>query len=175
MEFASHIKEPALRQLYGHWEDSAMAGRVPTRADFDLLTLPVDVLPSIFILEPAADGRFLCRLAGTRLRSLLGLEASRRHVDELLPPAEASQAAKLFSRILEDEGPAYFSLPVHESDPARTASGISPGGCLILPVATRPGRADQLVGALLVETGLIPMLGGWLKVLKDLQAVAWAA
>jgi hypothetical protein len=167
MDFELQIMEPQLRRLYLLWRERSRAGAVPTRADLDPVTIPGDLLPSIFIYERHGS-RFFCRLAGTGLRTILGYEPSGRFADEMGPKDQAGTRAQLMDRVLESEIPAYAtgSLAINGREGP-------PMGQLFLPVASRPGRADQIFGALGVSSQVRPPSRGDVRGFGRMAAVAW--
>lgn len=168
MDFATQIVEPRLLELFSRWEERSIGGCVPTRADFDALSLPAQVLPSIFILERHA-ARFFCRLAGTGIRDLLGVEASRRYLDDLIPLTHSISRGGVYARVIDEQTPAYFSGPL--------MAGGSSGrlvSCLLLPVAAQGGIADQVFGVLLARAQTAKQPTGWIGP-DGASVVAWAA
>lgn len=168
MDFASQIVEPRLRDLFSRWEDKSVGGCVPTRADFDALSLPAELLPAIFILE-RREARFFCRLAGTGIRDLLDFEAGRRYLDDLIPLTHSISRGAVYARVMDEQIPAYFSGPLVGD------RGDRPVSCLLLPVASQGGTADQVFGVLLprAQTDMQPI--GWVGPGGAAVVAAWAA
>lgn len=168
MDFASQIVEAPLQALFSRWEDTAIGGSVPCRADFDPLSLPAEMLPFVFILERHA-GRIFCRLAGTGIRALLGFEASQRYVDDLIPQTHSITRGALYARVIDEQTPAYFSGPLKMG-----GQGERPVSCLLLPVAAQGGVADQVFGILVARAPNARRTTGWVGP-DGTSVVAWAA
>ena len=168
MDFASQIVEQTLQDLFSRWEDRAIGGSVPSRADFDPLGLPSDVLPFVFILERHGE-RFFCRLAGTGIRTMLGFEVGQRYLDELIPRTHSISPGAIYARVIDEQIPAYFSGPLMAGGP-----DDRPVSCLLLPVAAQGGGADQVFGVLLARAPGAKPATGWVGP-DGASVIAWAA
>lgn len=152
------IREDPLRALYRHWRTLGNdRHRIPGREAMDVLDLPVIALPHAFIYEREDDGRFRCRLAGTRFAEDLGYEPTWRHLDDALDPVRDRRRLALFAECLDTPRAIYYRgrltpvghdhresgrllLPVADADGTLT---FVFGGMIVGRVAgTRPTRAD---------------------------------
>lgn len=117
--FREAITDPALTGLYDHWcRLKSDLGRLPRRAEIDPLDLPRDVLPGMMILEREASGRFLCRLAGTRMREIYGFEPAGRYLDEIMASGPAAFRIGIYHRALNERRAVFcrmrFAVPGRE-------------------------------------------------------------
>lgn len=117
--FRESIANPVLSGLYDYWSAlRSNLGRLPRRSEVDPLDLPREVLPGIIVLEEEPDGRFFCRLAGTRLRDSFGFEPTGWHLDEVMAPGPAAARAAIYRRTLDGRRAVFcrvrFSVPGRE-------------------------------------------------------------
>lgn len=119
MGFRASLTDAGLVGLYDHWMALRTdLGRLPRRSEIDPLDLPPAALPGMLILERGADQRFLCRLAGTRVRESFGFEVTGKYLDELMPAGAAALRAEIYQTVLEQRSALFcrmrFSVPGRE-------------------------------------------------------------
>lgn len=83
---ADDILQPAIRGLYAYWREAAVDGRIPARADLDVLRMK-PVLGSIVLFERMPpEGRYRYRLIGTKVVERDGFDWTGRFVDTVPMP-----------------------------------------------------------------------------------------
>jgi hypothetical protein len=87
-DFATaEIKCEPLRALHTLWSGKVSSdGRIPSRSDFDPLTIHPSVLPFLILLDvirPDGSLRFQVRLVGTGIVEAVGRDSTGRYLDEL--------------------------------------------------------------------------------------------
>lgn len=82
-------------------------GSVPTRPQLDPCSFPRPALPFMFVYE-RLETRFRCRLAGTKLRDVLGADGTGQFLDQITPPAFIGSRSVLFQQCLETGMPLFF-------------------------------------------------------------------
>ncbi|MCZ6858922.1 MAG: PAS domain-containing protein [Alphaproteobacteria bacterium] len=100
-----------LKLLHATWEASRDGDKLPSRAHFDPVTMPPQLLPWIAIFDVETDPtRFRVRLVGTGIVEAGGLDITGNYLDEL-PGAESVLARSTWA--LENRK-AYYArdLPV---------------------------------------------------------------
>ncbi len=140
------IQEDPLRNLYTHWRSrSGDERRLPARSDMDMLDLPAAALPHAFIYEREDDGRFRCRLAGTRFVEELGYEPTGQHLDGMLDPVLGRSRILLYEESVGTPRAIYYRArmtPIgHE---------FRESGRLLLPVAGADGNPRFVFGGMMV-------------------------
>lgn len=140
------IQEDPLRDLYDHWRScSKDERRLPVRPDMDMLDLPAAALPHAFIYEQEGDGRFRCRLAGTRFVEELGYEPTGQHLDSMLDPVLGRSRIQLYEECVGVPRAIYYRArmtPIgHE---------FRESGRLLLPVAGADGSVQFVFGGMMV-------------------------
>lgn len=115
---------------------------LPTRRQMDPGALPRAILPYMFIYERTAEGRLRCRLAGTRMREMFGVDGTGLYLEQMMVPATVPGRSALFHRSLDSGLPMlYRGLLV----PA--GRGWRGFNRLLLPVSVEPGApASQVMG-----------------------------
>lgn len=115
---------------------------LPTRRQMDPCALPRPILPFMFIYERQADQRLRCRLAGTRMRELFGVDGTGLYLDQMVIPASVPGRSALFHRCLDSGLPLFyrgFLVPAGRNWRAFHR--------LLLPVSVEPGApASQIMG-----------------------------
>jgi hypothetical protein len=76
------LPDAMLRELHAIWLEKCEGGRLPRRADFDLVELPPKLLPWITIFDVEGE-RLHIRLVGTGIVQALGMDTTGRYLDEL--------------------------------------------------------------------------------------------
>jgi len=136
-----------MRLLLSLWWQFRQDGgdNVPTRLQMDPCILPRPALPFMFIYERVGT-RLRCRLAGTKMRDIFGMDATGRFIDELVAPQALPARAALFHNSLDLGMPVFYR------------GYLVPAGRdwrrfhrLLLPVAPRgSAQATQIMGLLRV-------------------------
>lgn len=140
------VPELPLRDLYLHWRLCSADGRtVPGRAAMDMLALPGVVLPHAFIYEREADGRFRCRLAGTRFAEELGYEPTGQYLDTRLDTRPGRRRIELFEECLDVPRALYYRARLGVIGHDHRESGR-----LLLPVAGGDGATRFVFGGMIV-------------------------
>ena len=140
MGFDFSIAEPELRALFRFWLERLPRGGVPSRAEIDPALIPPAYLPHLFIYAQEADGQFACRLFGTALGRLYGRDETGQRLD----PARRDplhRSAGVFADVLASGLPVYDRYTI--APPAGIARAV---GRLMLPIASRGNRPDQVFG-----------------------------
>jgi len=114
--------DPVLAAIYAYW-DAKRAGRaMPARRDIDPTELDPQVLPHVVLTEALAEGgkwRYRFRLAGTALKSALGLDITGRYVDVLNPNKRyATYIEGLYLKAMEARRPVFSSSMAIAADAA---------------------------------------------------------
>lgn len=138
------IRERPLRDLYTHWRRQSRSG-LPGRDGMDVLDLPSDALPHAFIYERTDDGRFRCRLAGTRFVEDLGYDPTGHHLDDKLDPVLGRSRLALYEDCITAPRALYYRARL---SPVRQAHRES--GRLLLPVSDANGAAHFVFGGMVV-------------------------
>lgn len=117
--FPEVLPDPSLVWLYDHWRSLVKSlGRLPYRTELDPLDMPRSVLPSMLIIEREPEGRYCCRLAGTRLREIYGFEIAGRYLDDVMARDAAAFRIAIYDRVLKDGCAAFcrlrFAVPGRE-------------------------------------------------------------
>src|SRR5437764_15141316 len=81
------IGDERLQQLYAYWRDKAGERSLPARADLDPIEIPL-LLPHVMLVDVLPSGRYRYRLIGTENARAHGINATGRHLDEVLPGPE---------------------------------------------------------------------------------------
>lgn len=142
--FRASLTDAGLVGLYDYWMARRSAlGRLPRRSEIDPLDLPADVLPGMIIIERDADGRFRCRLAGTRMREVYGFEVTGKYLDEVMPTGAVAFRKSIYQTALDGRCALFcrirFSVPGRE---------FVASDRLYVPVLSdETGEAAVLVGA----------------------------
>lgn len=140
------IPEEPLRDLYIHWRSGSADGlRLPGRDAMDMLELPVAALPHAFIYEREDDGRFRCRLAGTRFAEELGYEPTGQYLDTMLDTRPGRRRIELFVECTQAPRALYYRARMGVIGHEHRESGR-----LLLPVAGIDGRARFVFGGMMV-------------------------
>jgi hypothetical protein len=83
----SPISDQRLQQGYRYWRQKSAGKAMPRRADLDPTEIP-KLLPDVMLVEVLASGRYRYRLIGTGNARAHGVNATGRHLDEVLPGSE---------------------------------------------------------------------------------------
>lgn len=117
--FSAIISDPLLRSVYEHWRELCRTlGRLPRRREIDPLDLPPAFLPLAMILVREPSGRYLCKLAGTKLLDMHKVKMTGMYVDEMMPAGPTASRETIYARALGDPCAAYcrlrFAIPGRE-------------------------------------------------------------
>lgn len=83
-------------------------GGLPRHKDLDPLDMPRHILSDLSLYWRGPDRRLLCRLAGSRLVSLIGFEPRGRYMDESLQPASSATRERLFHDCLDGRRAIFY-------------------------------------------------------------------
>jgi len=142
-DLAALAADRGMTALLRHWWQARLGndGAVPVRAQMDPCDLPRSILPLMFIYERVGD-RLRCRLSGTRMRDLFGIDGTGLFLDQMIAPQSVPDRNALFHRTLDSGLPLLyrgFLVPV--------GKGWREFNRLLLPVAVRAGEpAAQVMG-----------------------------
>ena len=76
-----------LEMAYRYWHGKAQDRAMPRRADIDPTEIP-KLLPDVMLVDVLPGGRYRYRLIGTENARAHGINATGRHLDEVLPGVE---------------------------------------------------------------------------------------
>lgn len=108
-EIVAAVAHPDLHRLYDYWSMRARLGRLPSRRDIDPLDMGF-MLGNLILVDvvrdpDAATPRFRYRLVGANLVRALGLEMTRRTLDEHPDPQFREVAKRVYKRVVEGARP----------------------------------------------------------------------
>jgi hypothetical protein len=83
----SPITDIRLRQAHDYWRSKAGGRAMPRRADIDPTQIP-KLLRDVMLVDVLPEGRYRYRLIGTANTQAHGMNATGRHLDEVLPGPE---------------------------------------------------------------------------------------
>ena len=129
----------AFRQL---WAQKKQPNGAIARSDMRPETIP-KLMPWVLILEHAVlDGRatFKCRFCGTKVRDLLGFNATGRTLEDMQDPDAIEPRMKEYTSVLESGEPSFkvADLPIK----GREFMAIFRG---VFPASSDGTHADQIV------------------------------
>jgi hypothetical protein len=134
-----------LREFTDYWFSILPGdGRLPRRADFDLLALP-RIVPSLMIIEHVRSGdlvRDKYRYVGTRLCEAAGRELTGLFFDEVWDERSCADAREIFDHIGKSRLPHHWERSA-ESGEDHTVSFAR----ILCPLATDGENVDMLIGA----------------------------
>lgn len=139
------IDDPFLLGLYRHWDAKRGDRAFPTWSDFDPLELRT-WLGSINVVEIEPDTqRYRFRIFGQSYVSLLGVELTGRHADEL-PEFIVEAVLSDYRTLIETGAPICKARDVAQS--GGTALRVSR---LLLPLSARGDALDMILSAMRFE------------------------
>jgi len=139
-DFLDRMADAGLQRLFVLWAREWSVRGVPRRSALPPDRLGPALLPWIAIHE-RRQGRYFCRLAGTSLRDMLGMDPTGRFLDEMLPPDAARLRAAQFDDCLAGGHPLLVQETL--SIPGRARR---PFVRLLLPVmAQARDQPDQIL------------------------------
>ena len=102
------IGDERLQQLYAYWRDKAGERSLPARADLDPIEIPL-LLPHVMLVDVLPSGRYRYRLIGTENARAHGINATGRHLDEVLPgPEYRAHVIGLYDECVRTRRALYF-------------------------------------------------------------------
>lgn len=138
-------RHPKLEALHALWASRRPEGRLPARADFDVIEL-APWLGNLNVVEVIDGGRdFRYRLHGTNLVRILGMELTGRRVSEL-PAAMQGTILDEHRQVLAGREPCWFTRIRfnRDEDHLRVAK-------LALPLAADGHSIDRLLLGLYLD------------------------
>ncbi|MDJ0951901.1 MAG: PAS domain-containing protein [Alphaproteobacteria bacterium] len=145
------LEIPGLRQLWQRWSAARQAadGRLPARADFDVLELK-DCLGNLMLLDVETGGRdFRYRVYGTNVALADQADMTGRLVSELAPTS-ARFLARLYREVCRDKSPLFYRQRLFRNRSAELWDA------LVVPLASDRTAVDQIMTATFPR----PDLGG---------------
>lgn len=101
------ITDPRLQEGYAYWRRKSADGRLPRRADLDPREIP-GLLPHVMLVDVVGPGRYRYRLIGTENALAQGMNATGRHLDEVLPgPEYRAHVIGLYDTCVDERRPLY--------------------------------------------------------------------
>jgi hypothetical protein len=136
------IDDPFLLGLYRHWAAKRGGRRFATWTDFDPLELR-PWLGSINVVEiEPGSGRYKFRIFGQSAASLLGVELTGRHADEL-PEFIVDTVLKDYAALIETGVPIYKVREIGGAGERRLRVQR-----LLMPLSARGDALDMILSAL---------------------------
>src|SRR5712691_11708568 len=83
----SPISDVRLQQAHEYWRQKSAGKAMPCRAHLDPTEIP-RLLPDVMLVDVLPSGRYRYRLIGTGNARAHGVNATGRHLDEVLPGTE---------------------------------------------------------------------------------------
>jgi hypothetical protein len=136
------MKHAATRELHAYW-DRLRAGRAaPERSDLDPGAIK-NLLGNVFLVEVTENQRYVVRLAGTRICSLLGRELKGRTLAEAFAMKEAEDLYELLDTVSTNALPAVAGLSGETEDNRKLDLELA-----VLPLRLRGRTHARLLGSL---------------------------
>ena len=102
-----NISEPRILELYAYWQRMAAGRPMPSRKDFDPAAIP-RLLPHLMLVDVLPSERYRYRLIGTENVLEHGVDATGRHVDEVVPgPDYKKHVLALYGECVRERRPVY--------------------------------------------------------------------
>lgn len=136
------MRDSDLLALYRLWSESLQGRIAPRRDEIDPTCLPPSLLPKMFIVQ--LSDRFenhRCTLAGTALRSWIGIELTHKRFGEL-PIAMWQDARKSYDIVGDTAQPYYRAGVPSRYDQTRSFDK------LLLPLSENGLSVTRVVGAM---------------------------
>ncbi len=103
----SPITDRRLQDALDYWRRKAAGRPMPRRADIDPIEIP-KLLPDVMLVDVLPCGRYRYRLIGTGNAQEHGLNATGRHLDEVLPgPEYKAHVLALYDECVRTRRPLY--------------------------------------------------------------------
>lgn len=101
--------------MLGYWRGKSGGGKLPGRADIDMVEIRPDALPDIYLLDVLRGGdglRYRYRLVGTRMADVAGGDPTGKIVDEFISPERVPDIHRWLDGVVADPVPWIFSAPI---------------------------------------------------------------
>lgn len=101
--------------MLSYWRGKCRDGKLPGRADIDMVEIRRDALPDLYLLDVLRDGdrlRYRYRLVGTRMADMAGGDPTGKIVDEFIAPARVPEIHRWLDGVVADPVPWIFSAPI---------------------------------------------------------------
>lgn len=146
------MKLPATRALYAYWDRLRGGRAAPERSELDPGAIRT-LLGDVFLLEFAGANRYLVRLAGTRICTLLGHEWKSRPFAEPFAAEDRPELQALLDGVSNAAVPAVAGITAETQDGRHLDLEM-----LVLPLRHRGRTNARLLGSL--ATGKWPYWAG---------------
>lgn len=101
------IGDDRLLELYGYWLEKKANNSMPRREDIDPAEIS-ELLPHIMVVDVVDGDRFRYRMVGTALDGVIGVNATGRKIDEVMPAGPyAAYVLGIFGELLREKVPIY--------------------------------------------------------------------
>lgn len=145
-QFRSVFLGPEVRQLFEYWDAKRQSQRYPCRGDIDVIEMPRNLLPFLYLITVEPDGGYRFRLAGTRLTEAFRKDVSGRRIEEIMDGYDLQKAKYSYSNV-QQSGQAWYSCATYRVD---EDVGDINYQRLTLPLG-QDGVVDQLLGAIVIS------------------------
>ncbi len=101
--------------MLAYWRGKSGGGKLPGRADIDMVEIRPDALPDIYLLDVLRGGdglRYRYRLVGTRMSEVAGGDPTGKIVDEFISPERVPDIHRWLDGVVADPVPWIFSAPI---------------------------------------------------------------
>jgi hypothetical protein len=100
------IGDDRLIDLYAYWLEKKEDRAMPRREDIDPGEIS-QLLPHIMVVDVDGD-KFRYRMVGSALDGVIGVNATGRYIDEMMPPgAYANYVIGIFAELMREKVPIY--------------------------------------------------------------------
>lgn len=131
--------------IFDYWDLVRDGAPAPTRTQ--LKPAPISaLLPELFILQWEDHGDITCRLAGTKVCTLLGRELRNRSFCELWTPRQRQSLPELIFSVSEKASPLLLLVTGYRQDYAPLKFEM-----VLLPLADDDGLPHRVLGSLAPE------------------------
>jgi hypothetical protein len=138
------MKHPSNRELFEYWNARRGERLAPERADIEPAAIR-QVLGDTFVLEIAASGNHLFRLAGTRLCALFGRELKTESFLPLWQRTGQAAMRELIAVVMEEKVGIVASATGATSDDTLAPVQLE---MVLLPLASSSRTEARVIGAL---------------------------
>lgn len=101
--------------MLSYWRGKSRDGKLPGRADIDMVEIRPDALPDLYLLDVLRDGgrlRYGYRLVGTRMADVAGGDPTGKIVDEFISPERVPEIHRWLDSVVADPVPWIYSAPI---------------------------------------------------------------
>jgi hypothetical protein len=102
-------REPGLSFMFRYWSRLRDAAGKVEKSAISPTDIRTEYLPSIIIYEHVGDGRFKCRLAGTRIVEVSGFEPTGKLLAECLKPGHVPERESMLRSCLQRNMPIVYT------------------------------------------------------------------